>query len=271
MKVLVADTRGMAVRYLANDMFETVKGIVDGNLNRAVVLPTGSTYEGEDGVYRHFADKVKAVGLDLTDFPFFNMDAYLQRTGRKSQLLNPEDELGYQWFMKNELFDRLGIQPQNHHFPRPDPLAVEHRDGSLCSAYTEALKAYGFAARVYGGIGAPVPHIAFNPPGSKDSLKARVVRLSTTERQTNADIYDRPLSDIPEYAASIGMWEIFKSDSVALAAFGVRKAEVVARCVYNPDSNECPAGHVLHTHSEATLICDLEAAAHLDASSYQRI
>jgi len=85
------------------------------------------------------------------------------------------------------------------------------------------------------------------------------VRLSTEERQTNADIYHLPLEQIPEYAATIGLREIMAADQVVLAAFGSRKLGIVRQCLKD-GSTTCPAGFVLAQHKNAMLVLDNDAA-----------
>jgi glucosamine-6-phosphate deaminase len=229
----------------------------------AIVLPTGTTFEprgGAAGVYELCARELRTTSGAYRRVPCANMDEYLVPDGECLRQIPLDHPDSYRRFMLEQFYRLLGIEhlPDNHIFPLPDGDGP-HRAGTLCGAYSRFLAEHGIS-HVFGGIGTPVPHVAFNGDGSTLSSPARVVRLSEAEAQTNEALYGRESGTIPRFAATIGIAEIMAADKVTLAAFGEGKAEVVKRCL-GKDGERYPAGLVLCWHPNVELFVDHAAAA----------
>lgn len=275
MEVIIYGSDGAAKQALATDMLRSLLQQLREDEPRPVVLPTGTTFEsrnGKPGVYELLAGMLLESGTDISGLPLANMDAYLRSNGNgRLVLLDPDDARGYQYYMREQLWERLGIVPKNHVFPLPDAEEWSHGPGTLCKGYSNWLTDHGRPVCVYGGLGSPVVHLAFNGRGSTVNSPARVVELSLEERMTNAQLYGRSLDEISPYAATIGHVEIMTADRLVIAAFGARKANAVFRALEgNDDDLDCPASEVISLHPCVTLILDEEAASKLPKKSCYR-
>tara|TARA_Y100000310_G_scaffold97035_1_gene94709 strand:+ start:3705 stop:4130 length:426 start_codon:yes stop_codon:yes gene_type:complete len=124
------------------ELSSTVADIVEEQLVEKVfqqlVLPTGST---PIGLYKELAKR----NLNWSYVRTFNLDVYI---------MNPNHSQSYQTFMKENLFNRINIYPDNCHFPFRPTLA-----------YEDKINYFGGVDLCILGIGSN-GHIAFNEPGS---------------------------------------------------------------------------------------------------------
>jgi glucosamine-6-phosphate deaminase len=173
-------------------------------------LATGST---PVGLYRELVRRHKEAGLDFSKVITFNLDEYLD--------LSPSHPQSYRYFMDQNLFHHINVDPKNIHVPYGHAGEVEE----FCEWYESEIKRAGGIDIQVLGIGAD-GHIAFNEPGS--SLGSRT-RLKTHTRQTiedNARFFDNP----EKSRASPSPWRRHHSRSpeILILANGAKKAEIVA-------------------------------------------
>ena len=80
-------------------------------------LPTGNT---PIGMYKNLADKCSAGDLDFSEVTTFNLDEYCGITR--------DDPNSYYSFMKENLFSKVNLKPENAHVPN-----CENTDAGIAS------------------------------------------------------------------------------------------------------------------------------------------
>ncbi len=215
-------------------------------------LATGST---PVGLYRELVRRHREEGLDLSKVITFNLDEYLD--------LSPSHPQSYRYFMDENLFKHINVDPKNIHVPYGHAEEID----AFCQWYEDEIsRAGGIDIQVL-GIGAD-GHIAFNEPGS--SLGSRT-RLKTLTKQTiddNARFFDDP-NEVPRFAITMGVGTIMEAREVLLIANGAKKAEIIAHALEGPVTAQVTAS-ALQMHRHVTVVLDAEAGAMLKRLDYYR-
>lgn len=184
----------------------------------------------------------------------FNLDEYVG--------LPPEHPQSYVAYMREHLFDRVGIDRARTHVPNgmADDLAAASRD------YEERIAAAGGIDLQLLGIGAS-GHIGFNEPLSALRSRTRDKILTPTTRRQNAAMFDGDPAQVPKRALTMGVGTILESRELVLLACGKAKAEVVARAVEGPLTARVSAS-AIQMHASCKVILDAEAASDLEDIEY---
>lgn len=215
-------------------------------------LATGST---PVGLYQDLVRRHKEGGLDFSKVISFNLDEYLD--------LPPSHEQSYRYFMDQNLFKHINIDPKNIHVPYGHAEDVEE----FCAWYeAEMVRVGGIDLQIL-GIGGD-GHIAFNEPGS--SLGSRT-RLKTLTRQTIEDNarFFRDETEVPHFAITMGVGTIMEAKEIILLANGKKKADIVAEAIEGPITAQLSAS-VLQMHPYVTVIVDAEAGSKLKRADYYK-
>tara|TARA_B100000315_G_scaffold256165_1_gene301420 strand:- start:2175 stop:2843 length:669 start_codon:yes stop_codon:yes gene_type:complete len=204
------------------ELSSTVADIVEEQLVEKVfqqlVLPTGST---PIGLYKELAKR----NLNWSYVRTFNLDVYI---------MNPNHSQSYQTFMKENLFNRINIYPDNCHFPFRPTLA-----------YEDKINYFGGVDLCILGIGSN-GHIAFNEPGSSFKSRTRVVDLDEQTIQDNSRFFDS-VDDVPKRAITMGIGTIMESKKIILMASGDHKKDILEKALNGKVTEDVPAS-VLQTH-----------------------
>ena len=103
-------------------------------------------------------------------------------------------------------------------------------------------------------------HIGFNEPGSSFSSRTRVVDLAA---QTVAVNKEKTAADaLPPQAISMGIGTILEAKRIILLANGEGKADIIAKALRGPVTEDVPAS-VLQRHSGVVALLDEPAAGAL--------
>ena len=204
------------------ELSSTVADIVEEQLVEKVfqqlVLPTGST---PIGLYKELAKR----NLNWSYVRTFNLDVYI---------MNSNHSQSYQTFMKENLFNRINIYPDNYHFPFRPTLA-----------YEDKINYFGGVDLCILGIGSN-GHIAFNEPGSSFKSRTRVVDLDEQTIQDNSRFFDS-VDDVPKQAITMGIGTIMESKKIILMASGDHKKDILEKALNGKVTEDVPAS-VLQTH-----------------------
>lgn len=215
-------------------------------------LATGST---PVGFYRDLVRRHREEGLDFSKVVTFNLDEYLD--------LSPSHQQSYRYFMDDNLFNHINVDPKNIHVPYGHAEEID----AFCEWYEAEIARVGGIDIQLLGIGAD-GHIAFNEPGS--SLGSRT-RLKTLTKQTiddNARFFDNP-EEVPRFAITMGVGTIMEAREILLVANGAKKAEIIAQALEGPVTAQVTAS-VLQMHRHVTVVLDAEAGAALKRADYYR-
>jgi len=209
-------------------------------------LTTGST---PIGLYKELVRMHKEEGLDFSKVTTFNLDEYVG--------LPPEHNQSYHYFMWENLFKHINIDPRNAYIPQ----GMAENVDEFCEWYENRIKEVGGIDLQILGIGSN-GHIAFNEPGSSLGSRTRIKTLKESTRRDNARFFSS-IDEVPKYAITMGIGTIMEAQEIILLASGKNKADALKKTVEGPITAMCPAS-ALQLHRKATIIADEEAASLLD-------
>lgn len=240
-----AEMSGLA----ADRVYRAVADGCSGGRRFNLGLATGNTMIG---LYRHLADQLNRMPVDLTNLHTYNLDEYVGPDGRVIPARHP---LSYHSYMKTHFFDALdpalGFAHAHCHFP----------DAVCPDAFDDELTRGGGLDFQLLGIGFN-GHIAFNEPMSSTEisqsefgdLPTRVVSLEELTIQTNSRLTagnDEAL--VPHHAVTMGMKQILAAREILLLACFPEQAAPLARMLGGEITPELPASYLLR-HPDATLL-----------------
>ncbi|HHU23022.1 MAG TPA: glucosamine-6-phosphate deaminase [Clostridiales bacterium] len=252
MDIVIKETYLEMSKYAASIVAETIIKKPDC----VIGLATGST---PIGTYRELI-RLHREGFDFSRVRTFNLDEYL---GVGMDLSKPYHmDQSYARFMYEELFRHINIKPENVHVP--DGLAKDPE--SFCRAYEEKIaKAGGIDLQLL-GIGMD-GHWAFNEPGSSFNSRTRVEKLTKQTLNDNYEAFYKKAGisreEMPHYAITMGIGTILEAKAILMMANGSKKAEIIAKALEGPVTNEVTASAIQIYQGEATVVLDREAAAGL--------
>ena len=204
-------------------------------------LATGSS---PIGTYEQLIEWYKNGDLDFSQVKSVNLDEY--------KGLDHENDQSYYYFMHENLFDHVNIDPANTNVP--DGMA-EDTDAE-CQKYEELIDALGGIDMQLLGLGRN-GHIGFNEPDASFAKMTHCVQLTESTIEANKRFF-ASADDVPKQALSMGIGSIMKSDKILVVVSGEDKAEALAKAVCGEITPEVPAS-ILQLHKNVTIVAD-EAA-----------
>ncbi|RYE21873.1 MAG: glucosamine-6-phosphate deaminase, partial [Sphingobacteriales bacterium] len=216
--------------------------------NKTVLgLATGAT---PIRVYKELIRLHKEEGLSFKDVVTFNLDEYFP--------MQPDAVQSYVYFMKQNLFNHIDIDPANIHIP--DGTIAEDKVAAFCIEYEQKISEYGGLDLQILGIGR-TGHIGFNEPGSAPNSGTRLVTLADlTRRDASHDFGGK--ENVPTKAITMGVGTIFKAREIILMAWNRKKANIVKKAVEGEVSADVPATY-LQLSDKVEFILDADAASEL--------
>ena len=238
MNVILCEHPEQATRFAAT----LVARQVASRPNSVLGWATGGTMERlyQDLVNIH---RRQSVGWSATRS--FNLDEYIG--------LSADHPMSYRYFMRNKVFEPLGIPEVRTHLPRGDAADLEQE----CADYEQAIADAGGIDFQLLGIGEN-GHIGFNEPHSSLSSRTHITRLSPGTIAANQRFF-APGAQPPEWAITMGITTILECRQIVMLALGEKKARAVAAMLEGPISDACPAS-ALQMHPTTTVVLDRDAA-----------
>jgi len=226
--------------------------------NLVLGLATGST---PLGLYKELIKLHKSDGLDFSKVITFNLDEYIG--------VPPEHDQSYHYFMNENLFKHININPSNVHVPQGmygdlkiSSFETDPKIEQFCIWYEENIRGFGGVDIQVLGIGGN-GHIAFNEPGSSLGSRTRIKTLTDKTVKDNSRFF-KSVKEVPRYAITMGVGTIMEAKELLLLANGDGKADAVKSAVEGPITAMCPAS-ALQLHRRAIVLTDKKAAAKLSA------
>ena len=204
-------------------------------------LATGST---PVGAYKELIAMYKAGDVSFKEVRSVNLDEY--------KGLAPTHDQSYRYFMQDNLFNHVDIDPANTNVP--NGLAEDAE--AECVAYDKLVESLGYADLQLLGIGNN-GHIGFNEPDSSFTKATHVVDLTESTISANARFF-ASANEVPRQALTMGIGCIMAARRVLLVANGAGKADALYNTVCGPITPECPAS-ILQLHGDVVIVAD-EAA-----------
>ena len=225
--------------------FIASKMISKPNINLAI--PMGST---PLGMYQGLVKLHESKGLDFSLATIFTLDEYLG--------LAPEDPQSYSYFLRSNFIDRINVKPENVHLL--SGMISKEKLVSYCKSFEDLIVRNGGLDLAVLGIGGN-GHIAFNEPASSPSSRTRMVELTQQTIQDNSRFFPS-LDAVPQQAITMGISTIMGSKALMLLASGDSKADILAKALEGPVTEEVPAS-ILQRHKNVIIIADEAAASKL--------
>jgi len=218
--------------------------------NSVLGFATGNT---PVGTYKELCRIHKEDGLDFSKIVTFNLDEYLG--------VHPLHKQSYDYFMWENLFKHININPENVHIPQ----GIVDDAEEFCQWYEEEIKRAGGIDLQLLGIGSD-GHIAFNEPGSSLGSRTRVKTLDEQTIKDNACFFEKK-EDVPLFAITMGVGTILESKKILLIASGSKKADACAQFIEGPISSQITAS-ALQLHYHVTVVLDESAGSNLKRKKY---
>ena len=196
------------------------------------------------GLYKNLVAAQKEGEVSFKYAKSVNLDEYVG--------IDPENDQSYSHFMHENLFDHVNINKDNINLPQaPD------NDGKHALEYRKVLDDFGQRDIQILGLGEN-GHIAFNEPADKLNKRASIVKLTDSTIEANSRFFENT-DDVPKYALSMGVEDVFNAKTLVVLASGKNKHEAVKRLLNDDEiSTDLPCG-LLNLHPNAYLFVDEEA------------
>ena len=225
-----------------NEMSRKAANIISAQIilkpDSVLGLATGAT---PLGIYKQLAEWYVKGDLDFSEVITVNLDEY--------RGLAPECEESYAYYMRQNLFDRVNIKPENTHLP----------DGRImnpdlaCKLYNDLLMKTGAQDLQLLGLGRN-GHIGFNEPSDVFAKDVHCVELSQSTVDANKKFFASGKS-VPSHAYTMGIRSILRAKRILVIASGEDKAEAVNKVFFGEVTPYVP-GSILQLHDDVILVCD---------------
>lgn len=202
---------------------------------------TGST---PIGLYENLAKAEKEGDISFKYSKSVNLDEYIG--------IDKENDQSYQYFMNENLFNKVSFKEGTTHLPY-----APEADEKYAKEYDKLLDEFGQRDVQILGLG-PNGHLAFNEPAEKLNQRTSIIKLSDETIKANSRFFESE-DDVPKYAISMGMADVFNARMLVVLASGKNKHEVVKRIIEEDTIYpEFPASF-LHLHPNVYLFVDQDA------------
>ncbi|MGB4393776.1 MAG: glucosamine-6-phosphate deaminase [Tepidanaerobacteraceae bacterium] len=214
--------------------------------NLVLGLATGST---PIGTYKELIRMYEEEGLDFSQVVSFNLDEYYG--------LTPDNPQSYNYFMFENLFNKINIKRENIHIPDGTVKDVEN----YCKEYDIQIEKFGGIDIQLLGIGVN-GHIGFNEPADELVVGTHLTDLTEDTIKANSRFFES-IDQVPTKAITMGLGSIMKAKKILLLANGKNKAPIIAKLIKGGVvTTQNPASFLL-IHPDSTIIIDEEAASEL--------
>ena len=204
-------------------------------------LATGSS---PLGTYRQLIEWYKKGDLDFSEVKSVNLDEY--------KGLPKDNDQSYYYFMHQNFFKDININPENTHIPN----GMEPDSEKECSRYNQVISDLGGIDLQLLGLGHN-GHIGFNEPDTAFAKMTHCVDLAPSTIEANKRFF-ASADDVPRQAYTMGIKTIMQARKILLIVSGEDKAQILYDVLNGPITPQVPAS-ILQLHSDVTVVAD-EAA-----------
>ena len=202
---------------------------------------TGST---PIGLYENLAKAEKEGEISFKYSKSVNLDEYIG--------IDKENDQSYQYFMNENLFNKVSFKEGTTHLPY-----APEADEKYAKEYDKLLDEFGQRDVQILGLG-PNGHLAFNEPAEKLNQRTSIIKLSDETIKANSRFFESE-DDVPKYAISMGMADVFNAKTLVVLASGKGKHEVVKRILEEDTIYPDFPASFLHLHPNVYLFVDEDA------------
>jgi glucosamine-6-phosphate deaminase len=191
-------------------------------------------------LYKMLIHANKKRKIDFSKTKAFALDEYYP--------LKKSDKKGFNYFLKNYLFNKINIKKENIYLLNPETKNPKKE----CQNYEKLIKKYPIDIQILGiGVNG---HIAFNEPNSKPNSKTRLINLSDSTSKTNK----LKQNSLPNQALTMGIKTIMSAKTILLIASGKSKANAINSMIEKKINKKCPASF-LRKHKNLIILLDNSA------------
>ena len=233
---------------LAKDYEDMSRKAADFIINLMIEKPqaklgfaTGST---PIGLYENLAKAAKEGEISFKYAKSVNLDEYVG--------IKKTNEQSYQYFMDKYLFNKVNFKEGRTHLPYAPEI-----DDKYAKEYDTLLDDFGKRDVQILGLG-PNGHLAFNEPDQALNRRTSIIKLTDNTIKANSRFFDS-VEEVPKYAISMGMEDVFNANSLVILVNGKNKHEVVKRIIEEDTIYPGFPASFLHLHPNAYLFVDEEA------------
>lgn len=247
MRLIICDDVDNVAEWSAKYVMKRIKSFQPNENNYFVLgLPTGGT---PLGMYKKLIEYYKAGKLSFKYVKTFNMDEYVD--------LPRDHPESYHYYMYNNFFKHIDIDPQNVHILDGNAPDLAHE----CNEFERKMKEAGGVHLFIGGIG-PDGHIAFNEPGSSLSSRTRVKTLAQDTLEANARFFGNDINKVPKQALTVGVGTVMDAKEVMILITGSHKSFALYKAI-EEGINHMWTVSAFQQHPCTIIICDEDATLEL--------
>ncbi len=248
MRVIIKSDYSSMSKWAARYIADKIKAFAPTSERPFVLgLPTGST---PLGVYAELIKLYQNGEISFANVVTFNMDEYVG--------LSADHPQSYHYFMQENFFKHIDINPQNVHILNGMAPDTERE----CAEFEQAIASVGGIHLFLGGLGED-GHIAFNEPFSSLTSRTRIKTLTSDTIAVNSRFFDNDISQVPTTALTVGIGTIMDAQEVVILASGVKKATAMYHAIEGHINHKWPVS-VLQSHRRAIFVCDEGAVEKLE-------
>lgn len=237
MKVIISDSYDKMSRKAADLFISLLQEKPQSKLG----LATGST---PLGLYENLVKAQREGEISFHWAKSVNLDEYVG--------IDPKNEQSYKYFMDHNLFDKVNIKKENTNLPK-----ASTNDEKFAKDYDKLLDEFGKRDIQILGLGNN-GHIAFNEPNKFLNQRTSIVKLTDETIKANSRFFES-VDDVPKYAISMGMADVFNASTLIVLASGTSKASAVKRIIEDDKIDTNFPASLLHLHPNCYLFVDKEA------------
>lgn len=246
MRVIIKDNKEIMANWAANYIAYKINKFRPTRNNPFVLgLPTGSS---PLGMYAELIKMFQKGKVSFAHVVTFNTNEYIG--------LPPEHPQSYHYFMQENFFKHIDIQPRNIHILNGMTKNYEKE----CADYEKAMTEVGGINLFIGGVGED-GHIAFNEPFSSLASRTRVKTLTESTIKANSRFF-KSEAEVPTRVLTVGVGTIMSADEVLILANGKNKANALKHGIEQPLSHVWTIS-ALQQHPHGIILCDKDAASEL--------
>lgn len=226
-----------------DDMSKKAADLVISNIKEKPQIKLGlATGSSPIGLYKNLISANEDGEISFKFAKSVNLDEYIG--------IDPENDQSYQYFMNENLFNHVSFADTKL------PYASEN-DEKYAEEYNKYLDDFGQRDIQILGIGEN-GHIAFNEPGEVLNRRTSIVKLSQSTIEANSRFFESE-EDVPKYAISMGMSDIFNAKTIILLANGKKKHDAVKKLIEGDTIDPKLPASFLSLHPNVYIYVDEEA------------
>lgn len=218
-----------------------IAGIIAKKPGALLCFPAGET---SLGTFEELIKLFRAGKVDISKCKIVGLDEWIH-------IGEMQKENCYN-FLKNHLFDPLGIKSDNLCFYDGEAYDLQNE----CSITDTFIKSNGGIDLMLLGVGMN-GHIGLNEPGTPFDLYSHIVDLDEVTKNVGQKYFTA--NTILTKGITLGMKHIMEAKTVVLQLSGQKKAAVVKHLLESEITTSFPAS-IVKQHPNAFLLLDFEAS-----------